>query len=119
MKVFPVHPLNGADQFRDNPWIKHESVRRMVDEIGGHPRGLRQLRDLLEQRYPIATTSPPRFEDLLQSLSKQFVHLASVTTSPQLMSSCLLGRDEYLFRQPSLAIAHTNAYYMAKVCIFM
>ncbi len=114
----PVRPLNGPEKFRNNPWMKHESVRRMVDEIGGHPRGLRCLRELLEKDYPIAKKPiPPVFEDLLKSMIRTlgFDSFTIVKTSPQLIAACLLGLTVQRSRQPSPSVGHTYADYIAPV----
>jgi hypothetical protein len=117
---FPVRALNGPEQFHDNPWMKFESVRRMVDELCGHPRGLRHLRELLKTEYPIATMpKPPVFEDLLRSFSHQFFSLRTVKTSPQLISACLLGLEVTRDQRPNPDVAHTYAYYIAQVCDFL
>ena len=120
VKYFPVRPLNGPEQFRDNPWMKYESVKRMVDEIGGHPRGLRLLREFLEKRTRIARTlKAPQFDELFDILARESLSLSSsLETSPQLISACLLGLDVPRLRQPNPSVTHTYAYYITQVQAF-
>ena len=110
----PVRPLDGLEQFKNTQWIHHASVKRVVVELCGHPRGLRFLREILQQKYSRSKVSP-RYDDLMKELSSEFVGVEIVTTSPQLIAACLLGARVFRLNRPDPKIALTYSYYIAQV----
>lgn len=110
----PVCTLNGLEQFKNSPWIRHASVRRAVLELGGHPRGLQQLREILQSGFSDSSLPPPQRE-LFDALLQKHEHLKKVVISPELIAMCLLGRRFVQSWCPNDEIAHTHAYYIAQV----
>jgi hypothetical protein len=112
----PLRPLDGLEQFKNSPWIKHASVRRVVVELCGHARGLWILRKILEAEYSKTSEEPP-YESLFHSLSTEFNGLKSIETSPQLIAACLLGVSVQCSVRPCPTVSHTYSYYISQVCI--
>jgi hypothetical protein len=110
----PVRPLDGLEQFKKSPWIHHASVKRVVAELGGHPRGLRFLRETLETMHSNMSL-PPTYEGLFYALSMKFSRFKLIETSPQMIAACLLGVTVPWSQQPSPATAHTYSYYIGQV----
>ena len=114
----PLRPLDGLEQFKkcQRPWIRHASVRRVVAELCGHPRGLRFLHETLEAMHS-NTSLPPTYEGLFYALSTKFSRFKSIETSPQMIAACLLGMTVPSSEQPSPVPTHTYSYYIGQVCV--
>jgi hypothetical protein len=113
----PLRLLDGLELFKNSPWIKHASVKRVVVELCGHARGLLYLRQTLADEFSNADAEP-EYEQLCASLSER---LSSVTngarTSPELIAACLLGLRVLYQDCPSTSLPYTYSYYISQVCV--
>jgi hypothetical protein len=123
----PVHYLkldllNGHELFKDQDvYLLHPSVRQLVAELGGHPRSLISLGEVLEsaafkEKYPIGKHIP--FAVLLNALGD---HVNLIGSSPEsdedmdaVIDRCLLGAKVGL-DESVVANGHTYSYYISEV----
>ena len=116
MKLLPLPPLDGHDQFKDNAlYQQHADVRRMVAEMNGHPQGLHYLREIL-QTWGASHAEAPSHADLNARLAEQFRGVMTVAIPPELVEHCLLGTDMWLDESASSEPgALKNSFYVHQV----
>jgi hypothetical protein len=96
--------VNGHELFKNHEWYdRHPSVRQMVAELGGHPRSLVRLGELLESAAFKAKYSyhkPASFEALFEALEEKIVPNGSSplpdSAMDVLVTRCLLGQSAAL-----------------------